>query len=361
MKAIIASNELEKELKLLSPIIRKNPVIPITGAVLMEFTKNSVRIKGTDLETTAIIDMKCECPKAFDIVIGYEDIVKVCSRVNEPITFELKDDGIHIYGDSSKFKFPKIGEAEHFPNTTDDELGLSVDVDCDFFYGLSLANVCRSKEDLQVSKNMPCVDFKNKKGITIVGTDGNTMFLKNLETKPTKDLKVMVPDSFIQLTKSFQDATVWVSEKWIKTECGDRTIISRLGENKFVSYEVVLPTDAIYNLRVNRHDIKKHLQIVGVTANITTSACVFNFKEGELLITSQDIDLAKESETKFPVDHNVDFDSICLNGGIMLNLLNLIDSEEIEISFTAYNRVVYMKPVGDDTVLSLLMPIINLN
>lgn len=357
MKAIINSSELERELKIIQPVIRKNTVIPITSAVLMEFTKGSVKVTGTDLETTAMFHLKCETNHVFDVVIGFDDILKVCSRLSEPITIELKEKNIHITGYNSTFKFPKMGETEHFPTTTDDELELTVDVDGELFYALSSASSCKHKDDLKVNMNMPCIDFKKKKGITVVGTDANFLFLKDLDYKPNKDARVMIPDSFVQLTKSFQDATIWANEKWVKAESGSRTIISRLGESQYVTYEMILPKDAVYNLKADKASLKKALQIVGVTASITTSMCVLNFKDNELEITSQDIDFEKEGKTKLAVEHSVDFDSICINGGFMLHLLNLIDTDEIEMAFSTPTRTIYLKPDGDDTVTCLLQPL----
>lgn len=358
MKAVINSTELERELKLIAPVIKKNHVIPITSAVLMEFTKGNVKITGTDLETTAIFHLKCETNNTFDVVIGFEDLLKVCSRLSEPISIELKEKTIHISGDNSNFKFPRVGETEHFPQTTDDELSLSVEVDCDFFFALSNASTCKHKDALKVSMNMPCADFKKKKGITVVGTDANFLYLKDLPAQPTKDARIMIPDSFVQLTKSFQEATLWASEKWIKVESGNKIIYSRLGEATYVSYEMILPKDAVYNFRADKNALKKALQIVGVTASITTSMCTLIFKDGELLINSKDIDFEKEGNTKLTsVSHSVDFESICINGGFMLTLLNLIESNEIEMAFTEPSKTIYIKPVGDDTVTCLLQPL----
>jgi len=357
MKAVINSTEIEKELKLIAPVIKKNHVIPITSAVLMEFTKNSVKVTGTDLNTTAIFTMKCECSKPFDVVMEFEDILKVCSKLSEPITIELNDKNIILSSTNYKGKFPKIGEREHFPKATDDELPLTVDVDCDFFYALSNASTCKSKEDLKVQMNMPCIDFKKKKGLTVVGTDANFLYLKDLEAKPNKDARIMIPDSFVQITKSFQDTTLWASDKWIKAESGNKTIFSRLGEAAYVSYEVILPKDAVYNFKADKNELKKALQIVGVTANITTSMCVLMFKEKQLVINSQDMDFEKEGETTVPVEHTVDFEKICISGGFMLHLLNLIDSEQIEMAFTLPSKTIYLKPVGDDTVTCLLQPL----
>jgi len=360
MKAIVNANELEKELKLIQTVIRKNAIIPITSAVKMEFTKKQLTVTGTDLETTAIFTLDCECKAPFTIAIGFEDILGVCSRLSEPITIEEKDKSILISGDNSNFKFSKIGETEHFPVTPDEELTLSVEVDADFFYALSAASSCKHKDELKENMNKPCVDFK-KKEVTVVGTDANFLYLKDLKYKPTGISRVMIPDVFVQLTKTFQDATISANEKTIKAESGNKTIISRLSEAKYVTYEMILPKDAVYNFRVNRTDLKKSLQIVGVASSVTTNMCVLNFKDSELIINSQDIDFGKEATTKIAVNHSVEFDNVCINGGFMLHVLNLLDSEEVEMSFTTPEKTIYIKPVGDDTVLSLLQPLMILN
>lgn len=360
MKAIINANELETELKIIQTVIKKNVIIPIMAAVKMDFGKNKLTVTGTDSETTAIFTLDCECKTPFTIVIGFEDILKVCSRLSEPISIQEKGNEILISGDNSNFKFTKFGEVEHFPAIPDEELTLWVDVDSDFFYALSAASSCKHKDELKENMNKPCIDFK-KKGLTVVGTDANFLYLKDLPYKPTEQARLMIPETFVQLTKNFQDATIYANEKTIRAEYGNKIIISRLSEAKFVTYEMILPKDAVYNLRVNKFDFKKALQVVGVAANATTNMCVLNFKTGELVITSQDIDFGKEANTKLKVEHSVELENICINGGFMLHLLNLIDTDEVEMALTTEEKTMYLKPVGDDTVLSLLQPLMIIN
>lgn len=359
MKAVINQSALLKELKKMSLAIKRNPVIPILSAVKFEFGKKSVRIIATDLETTYISNVDCECKTEFNLAIEYADIVDVCSKANAPLNIELKEKEsiVAIKSDKAIWKLA-IHDDTTYPNVPDENYELELSVDGDFFYHLSNANTCRSKEMLKVSINMACIDIK-KTEINLVGTDGFVLYKKTIQQKNKKDLKVMVCDNFVQLSKSFQESVISVGEKFIKVETDNQIIISRLSENKFPDYNVVLPIDAEYNFTANRDELKMGLSCVNVSANKKAPTCVFKFNKGyeTLNLYSQDIDLNKDAEIDISVSHSIDFEAIRLNISLAEHLLSMMPTEIIQMAFTAPHKAVLMKPETEDGLLCLLMPL----
>ncbi len=356
MKATINSTLLEKELKFISPVIRKHNVIPITGGVKFDFEKETVTITATNLETTAISSFPCVCKKPFSVVLVYDDILKICSRMSEPLTIEEEGNSIFVRSDSSNFKFAKLGDVKHFPNTPDEEIEFCAEVEGDFFYALNQANSCRSKDENMVLTNMPCIDFK-KDEIVVVGTTGSMCFLSKIKVGSAVQARVMVSDAFVQMTKSFQATKLYVNEKRIKAESGNKIIISLLGEQKFVNYERAFPDGIMYNLKMERADLQNRLQMIGIALESNTSRCIFHF-QGELMkITAKNIEFEKEADTQTLVENDVKIESIGVNGSHILQLLSTMQAEEIEMSFMAPEKTIYIKPVDDDSVICLSQPL----
>jgi DNA polymerase III subunit beta len=356
-KATIDSMILEKELKSISGIVKKNTTLPILTCAFFEFTKDNLKITVTDLETTAITSLKCKCEKPFNLIVECADILDVCSRISEPITITGTEKNILIKSNEANVSLPRLNDEKIFPKTIVGDAVLEAEVNGDFFYALNNANSCRHKNYLMVNFNMACVDFK-KDSIVVVGTDGLHLYSSRIDVKPTGLLNVMIPDSFVSLTKSFQDSKLLVNEKWITVEYGSKIIHSRLSENKFADYDKIISYPTIYNFTVNRSDLISKLQIAGVASSMTTNICVINFTEEGIVINSQDIDFGKQADVKHDVKHDVKIDSICINGNLMLHILNLLNSETVKLSFTAENFAVFVRPENDDSIKCMIQPLV---
>lgn len=356
MKAIVNTDALGKELKKINPAIKKNVTIPILSCVLLQFNKKELTIRATDLETTVVVNMDCESKDTFDVVMEYSDLSDVCGRINEPITIEKKEKHVLITSSDSNFKFPVVGEQEHFPSVPEESFLFSVDVESDFFSSLYSANTCKHKNDAQTNMNTPCIDFK-KSYLTVVGIDGFMMFKKDLKIKTDRTGKYLIRENFVQMTKSFPEAKISFGEKFIKAEHGNTTIITLQPEGKFVDYGVIVPKEPIYNLKVNRYDLISALNKAGLAANSITKLCSLNFEGGVINVSSQDIDFGKEGKSRIIADHEVEIKTIGVGGNQILQLLNIMDSEEVEMAITGENKSIYLKPSDDEDTFCLLQPV----
>lgn len=357
MKAVINHIELSKHLKKISGLIKTNPVIPIMSCVLFKFSKGKLEMVATDLETTCIIKMDCECKDEFEIPIEYKDISELCSSVSSPISLEVvKGTGINISSGSSKFKFSFFGNDNVFPKIPEDEFNVEIEVDGDFFFNLSKANTFRYKGFDKPAIDMAAIDIK-KDEIFIIGVDGNFMYSKSIAHKGKSEVVKMICESFTQACKSFQQSKISIGEKFIKAEYGDDVVISRLSDNKFVDYAFIMPKDAVYNFTIDKNVLKSAIRSANITTSLTLKSCVFNFKDSGVKLISQEIDFGKESETILDIEHTVEIESICLNIGQLSTILNNIESDSIDFSFSNAYKSVYIKPSDDDSIICLLQPL----
>jgi DNA polymerase-3 subunit beta len=357
MKAVVDAQKMSKELKKLSPIIKKNSVIPILTSIKLSFEKGKVTIMATDLETTVLLSLECECKSPFVIIVEFSVLNDVCSRIFEPITIDASGkENIQITSDAAKFKFTKNNDEESFPKVNEEEFLLTIDADTDFFTALFSADFCKADDQFKNNMNAACIHIK-KDSLTVVGTDAYVAYKKDLKVKTGKDLQVMVCAQFVQLVKGFANAKISIGEKFIKAESGTMVIISRLMDGKYCAYEMIMGKDTDYNLNINRADLITKLVIAGIAANPAAHLCVIHFNGGDIKITSQDIDYGKEGETKVKAIHTVEIKAIGVNGHQMLKLLNLFDSEEVEMAFRGATQTIFLRPAGEPNTMCLLQPL----
>lgn len=106
MKAIINPTLVGKELKKCSQIVNRNTVIPILECVKLQFEKNGLTITTTDLETTIVSKVSCECKDGFVMIVDMASFIDVLSKESTPLTVELLKSGIQITSDNAKYKLP---------------------------------------------------------------------------------------------------------------------------------------------------------------------------------------------------------------------------------------------------------------
>lgn len=358
MKAVINPVALSKELKKMSSIVKKNHIVPITSAVLFEFSKSKLVVTGTNLDSTYVISLDCECKDEFSFPIDYFDISDVCSNCFIPLTIELKETEILLRTDKPyKTKLPRVGNANEFPLLPVDNFTYTKEVDGDFFFHLTNANSCRFKTDNQPSLEMSAIII-TKKEIDVVGCDGFYMYKKNFQEKSDFELTVMVPDSFVTLCRSFQNTTLHFGEHFIKAVYNNETVISRLSESKYANVKGIIPKEISYNLDVPKDELKQSLNEISVAAHLTTKQFVINFKDKRIELVSQNIDFGKKSETSIETNHDVPFDSIMFNSSQLLHLITLVEGNDMQFSFTAASSNTYIKPKEDDSVLMMLRPLV---
>lgn len=355
MKAIISPVSLLKELKKMSLVVQKNTVLPILKSVKFDFQKGKVKITATDLETTYISTIDCECPKPFLLLMEFTDIVDICSAVSLPLEITVGDTNILLVSGKSKYKLSLLNEAQHFPEIPEDQYYLDFEVDNEFFYYLSIANTFKGIDNPRF--NMAAIDIQ-KKDITIVGTDSNSLYKKEMPIALGKQLTIMVTNNFITACKNFQSGKISIGEKFIKAEYKDEIVISRLSEQKFPDYRVVIKEDIEYNLTANRTDLKSAISSVSFTANTQYKQVVASFTNDNIKFNAQNIDLIKEGETEMEVENTVSIPEIGFNADKLNHFLNTLTCDSIDFSFSSASGSIYFKPSDDETIFCLLQPVV---
>mgnify|MGYP001604790025 CR=1 FL=1 len=358
MKAIINSTALGKQLQRVTPVVSKNTVLPILSSVRLDFQKNKLTITATDLETTIQTNVECDTKKPFTVLMEFQDLANLCSKISDqPITIEETDNGVTIVTDNSKFKFVKSGEVAVFPSIPEDDYVFDYEAESDFFWAMSCANKCRSVDDLRANMNAVCIELK-KDSMNIVSTDAFVFYCKKFPIKSSKQISIMVCDKFINMIKSFPDGKISIGERFIKVQKENEIIISRLKDAKFVNYEVIVPTNPVFNFKANRKDFISSIDLASVAANLTSKTCKVDFTDqSQIKITSQDIDFGKDGEINFFAENSVDFASVGINGSQMLKILNLFDTETVEMQFETPQKIIAVKSSEEENTLCLIQPV----
>ena len=356
MKLIVDASALSKELKKISPVMNKNTIIPIIEGVKIDVTENTLTLTATDLNTTISTELGCSSKDNSSVVILFHDLFEICSKSSGPLEISVKEKIIQIVSDKATYKLPNGLEAKDFPSVEDVEYYNEVDVDGDFYFALSGANSVKSSEGALSQMNNIGVDFKKDK-IVIIGINQMSVYKREFPISCKKELVASVVSKFSDLTKTFQESKLSISDKFIKSEYGGIKVISRLSDVLFIKYEFAFQNvDNTVNLTINRKDLIDSISIVGIASSAKTKSITFSFLKDKIDLKSIDIDNQKEAETVINIPHSVDEISITLNGSALINLLNTLDCEEVNMYFNQPKSAVVIVPSSEEKTILLVMP-----
>lgn len=352
-KAIVNPQLLSKELKKFSSVVGRNTVLPILEYIKLEFAKNKLSVTGTDLETTLIVSLDCECSKPFTIVVEFSTLSSLVNQLAVPVTVDEKEKNVSIYSEEGRFSIPKEPKIETFPAVPDEEFIFSFDADSTFFNALYCADKCKNPTDYRFET--ACIDFK-KDSLVVVGTDAYALYKETVKIKTGQTHKTLPPTKFVHSTKEFTEASVSIGEKFIKATQGNITVISRLKDGKYVDYNVIFPQTINYNFETNKADLITAVSRILSTASKMTNQIMFSFSNG-VKLSSQDIDYSKDGEVEIKAVHSVDFDAIGMNGSQLIRLIETLSSENIKIAFTSPTRSIFIRDAENDDIIMLLQPL----
>jgi DNA polymerase-3 subunit beta len=361
MKLIVDSSALAKELKRISPVISKNTIIPIIEGVKIDVVGEVMTLTATDLNTTVSSKLDCNSSEDFSTVIMFHDLLDICSKSSGPLEMSVKGIVSNFVSDKAKYKLSNGFDPQHFPSVEFVDYLNVISVDGDFFFSLSGANATKSSETSLTQMNNIGIDFKKNK-VSVLGISQMSMYRKDFPISCKKEIVASVGGKFVDLTKLFQESTVSVSEKFITAEYNNVKVVSRLSEVLFINYEPVFnQITPIFNWTVNRKDLIDSISVIGIASSQKTKSVIFSFSENKIDLKSMDIDSGKEAETVMNINHTVEEMEVTLNGSSLINILNTIDSEEVDIRIESYKSGIVIRPSSDGSTCLLIMPIINLN
>lgn len=369
MKFIASTTALLKELQLVNGVISNRAVIPILEYFLFEVKDSKLTITGTDLEVSMRSSLEVESKEDGQVAVPARLIIDILRTLPEqPVTFSIDstNNAIELTSDNGQYKIAGEG-AEDFPKFPEVENGHSVSLNAKVLNkAINNTLFAIGNDELRPAlmgllTEMTPLDFK------FVSTDGNKLVKYRRE-----DIRTDNTDSFILprkalnlLKNSLPDDDVQVVVEYNNTNAlftfGDVKLICRLVDERFPDYSAAIPAEAPYTLRINRTELVNSLKRIAIFSNKTTYQVRFKIDANQLELTAQDLDFANEGFERLSCEFDGGQMNIGFNARFLIDMLNILDSDEVVINLSQHNRPGILRPAeseqGED-LLMLLMPIV---
>ncbi len=371
MKFIVSSTSLLKQLQAVGGVINSSNTLPILDNFLFELEKDVLTISASDLETTMIAKVAVDkAEKNGSVAIPAKillDTLKTFSDIPITFTVDIKAGySIEISAGEGKYKL-NGHNADEFPKTPSLESSSSLEVDTQVIADAINKTIFATGND-ELRPVMSGVFCQlSPENLTFVATDAHKLVrYRRTDAKSDEVASFILPKKPLnQLKNLLTHEQGKVKIEYNNTNAffafGNYFLISRLIDGKYPNYDAVIPTDNPNKLTIERIPFLNSIKRVSIFSNQSTHQVRFKISGKELSLSAEDLDFANEAKERLTCQYEGEDMEIGFNSKFVLEMLNIIDTDEVCIEMSAPNRAGLLLPVNGDNksedLLMLVMPV----
>ena len=391
MKFIVSRNELYKNLSAISGVLSTNNTMPILDNFLFTISGNTLTVTASDLDCTMCAEIELSnVDGEGSIAVPSKNLLDTLKLIPEiPIVFSTIEDGDKVAlrytaaeGKYDDHCFP----GDEYPGIKPMEEFQSFEVDASVLHKAISKTLFATGTD-ELRPNMMGVFCElNADDITFVSTDAH-----KLVRFRSNSVKTMDPTSFILPKKPLQQLRGIIGgiDEKIKVDYlpdGSRirfsfnniVLYSSLKEGKYPNYRNVIPTNNDKSFVVDFGAWLSALDTgtsgssggegggsgrrVGIYANQSTYQIRISLNDEITTIAAEDVDYSKKAEETIVGIYNGEPMEIGFNSKFLREILENIESNEIQMDLSQPNRAALIYPADqkdtdEENLLMLIMPV----
>ena len=182
--------------------------------------------------------------------------------------------------------------------------------------------------------------------------EGNSSFI--LPKKPATLLKTV-------LSKDGGDVVIQFNDRNAMVNFADGVLICRLIEGRYPNYNSVIPQDNPNQIRIGRKALISALRRVMPFASESSQLVKFKVGQGQIEISSEDIDFATSAKEQLTCEYEGLNMSIGFKGSSLSEILSNLEGEDVIIELADPSRAGVVVPAeqpDQEEVLMLIMPML---
>lgn len=371
MKFVVSSSDLLGHLQAISRIISSKNTLPILDNFLFKLEDNQLEVTASDLESTFITRMNMEnATEPGSIAIPAKILLDTLKEFpDQPLTFDISLDTLSVTIISANGQFNIIGQnGIDFPQVPslkeDKKTSLRLNYEA-LMHGINKTLFATADDELRPVMNGIFVELTNK-SLTFVASDAHKLVrYRRNDIAPGTEASFILPKKPASLLKNIlpkesNDILIEFDDKNAVFTLTNFTLISRLVEGNYPSYNSVIPTENPNVLTIDRLELYNSLKRVSVFANQASNLVKLSLKGNELTVSAQDLDFSISAYERLTCQYDGDDLEIGFKSLFLVEILSNLSSGDVSFKLSDPSRAGIMVPVdteieGED-ILMLLMP-----
>ena len=358
------------KLAMANSVVNAKTVIPIQGDFLLHTDNGKLYINASDGENTVSVSVEPTEYSDLCVCVNANDFFKALSNLRgEEINIVLNEEKHLMRCQYKSGYFQILYEYDEISSAVlkiqDDEYHIEKVINAaDLSESIMKVETASADDNIRPQFNGVHFDFKQD-GMVAVATDANKLskFVTNIKIgEETHGFTIQKKSAHILTSLMLNDDTV-------NMKVGDKTVLfrgdgfimtTRLSEHNFPNYDLYIPTDNTMFAVVNKDSVLNAIKRVTPMGNEKDELLKMTFGNNTVIIEAEDIYLSKLAKEKIECKYNGEQMTLGVNSRSMVALIQVMDDEEIEISFKSPQAAIIIKPVSDlkERFTTLIMPLI---
>ena len=364
MKFTITREQLQEGLAAVAAAIPAKTTLPVLSNVLLEATKQGIRLSGTDLDIAVSTTVAADVDTEGSATIPAKKLTDIVRELPAaPIRFTgAGEQRVGIECGRSRFKLLGLPR-EEFPSFPAVKFDKAWKASAGVVHKL-VAHVAfaASTEESRPILNGVLWELRPDR-MRMVATNGHRLAKMDVPASggSTADL-IVPPKALEQIRRLFgpEDALeVAKSDNHIGFRAAGRLVFSRLIEGPYPNYEQVIPRENDKIATVDKMAFGAALRRTSVVASDQTHRIRLGFSGGLVKFSVQTPDLGEASD-ELAVSYDGEPFEIGFNATYLLEILKYMPTDEVRFTFKAPERAATIEPVGWNdpaSYLALVMPL----
>jgi DNA polymerase-3 subunit beta len=368
MKFIVSSSYLLKQLQVLGSVINSSNTLPILDNFLFELDNNRLIVSASDLETTMSATLEIDSTSQGSVAVPAKLLLEILKTFPEqPLTFTVEENStIEISSNSGKYALA-YAPGDEFPKSVILDEPSSTVVPAEVLAtAISKTIFAAGNDDLRPVMSGVFFQF-SPEGLIFVATDAHKLVkYSRTDVKASEVADFIMPKKPLNILKGI----LGVTDSEVKIEYNDSNavfsfdsymLVCRLIDGKYPNYEAVIPKENPNKLHIDRTQFLNSVRRVAIFSNKTTHQIRLKIAGTELNISAEDIDYSNKAEERLTCDYQGDDLQIGFNSRFLTEMLNNLQSDEIQLEMSLPNRAGILTPVDGldegEVITMLVMPV----
>ncbi len=368
MKLIILRGNLKEALQSLERAVTENNNLPILKNILLK-ADSRLTLIGTNLEIAVTYITAGKITEEGSITIPFTPFYSIINNSSsERINLATSGNTLVVKTDNYEAKIQGIG-AEEFPiipKIEDQKDILEMDSD---ILSEAIGQVMHAAQVSAAKPELNSILFDFQLGLLkLVATDGfrlaeKTLLNNSFSTTFSKGVRALIPlktiSEVVRIFPKGKRVVIRLDEHQISFSSDGSELISRLIDGTYPDYTAIIPKNIATELTVARDELINAVKLVSNFSG-RTSDVKMRLKEGtnalEVFAANQ---LLGENNYLIPVKRKKGngLNETAFNWRYLLDGIRPMPSTEITIGLTSETKPAVIKPVDDDSLFYIVMPI----
>lgn len=363
MKITINRENLLSPLQQIIGAVERRQTLPILANVLFKSSSGNLSLTATDLEIEMVSSVEVDSPGDFQTTLPARKLLDICKALPDEsdIEFSIENSKVILVSGRSRFSLASL-PAKDFPGLDDivEQHSFSIKQG-ELKTLLEKTSFAMAQQDVRYYLNGILMEISNEL-VKMVATDGHRLALSELKTDISINdgKQIIIPRKAVLelarlLESSDSPAKIILSQNHIRIEAGALVFTSKLIDGKFPDYNRVIPADGNKTLKVSRESLKRSMNRIAILSNEKYRGIRLTLASGNLAIQANNPD-QEEAEEELSVDYNEAEIEIGFNVTYLIDVLNVLDSENVDIKLKDANSSCIISDSDDSSSLYVVMP-----